>query len=343
MTIDLKTFVCPICNKNFESGSKLIQHVGLMHNHIIKCHALVFLYEKLSGESIIELYTKIGMSANEISKKICREYDWMHCQKGTILKFLKQNNIERRSTHTAMECYYERNPIWNKGLTKEDHPAIKSYAEKRLGENNPIHRHTFEERQKSNYRNKLKQNNDTQLLEYEHYLSSLKTHDWFSNDKNYEKYLDQHLATRPKHKEAVKNGLKKYYEKYTSVGKIPPLFCVTISKPEKLIKEALERLKIDFKHQFFIDRTPYDFLITSNNTIIEFNGDYWHGHESIFPDENVLHPNKNNMTIKEVREYDKAKCLKAIEHGYKMIIIWEHEFSTLDEAIEVVKNHLNLF
>lgn len=341
MTIDSFIYKCPICDQNFEKGQSLIRHIGFKHRRIIKCHALVYLYEKLSGESVIELYTKVGMSANEISKKIRHKYDWMNCNKGTILKFLKQNNIERRSTVIAMECYYERNPIWNKGLTKEDHPGIMRRSQY-WTENNPSRRHTIEERQKSNYRNKLKQNNDTKLLEYEHYLSSLKTYDWFSNDKNYEKYLEHHDAAKDKHQEAVRNGLKKYYEKYTSIGQTPPTFCVTISKPEKMIKDALTSLNIDFKHQFFINRTPYDFLITSNNTIIEFNGDYWHGHESIFPDENVLHPNKNNMTIKEVREYDKAKNLKANQHGYKVITIWEHEFSTLDEAIKVVKQHLNL-
>lgn len=336
-----QVYKCPLCNKSFDKGSSLIRHIGWKHHNIINCHALVYLYQLLSGESIIELYTKVGMSANEISKKIRREYDWMHCQKGVILKFLKQNSIERRKTTTAMECYYERNPVWNKGLTKEDHPAIKSYADKRIGENNPIHVHTPEERSYTNTKNKLKREGNFEEIEKQKLHAILASKDWFSNDKNYNKYKNNFDAAIPKLKSAVRDGLLKYYKKYTDVGQIPPSFAITVSKPEKIVKEALETLNISFKHQYFIDNKPYDFFVYESNTIIEVNGSYWHAHESIFPDENVLHPNKENMTIREVREYDAAKHLKATSQGYNLVVLWEHEFDTIEEVIQLLKERLN--
>ena len=57
--------------------------------------------------------------------------------------------------------------------------------------------------------------------------------------------------------------------------------------------------------------------VREQNKAFEFHGDYWHAHQSKFPDKNVLHPSikhrdKTPMTIKEVPEYDKEKleCLK---------------------------------
>jgi G:T-mismatch repair DNA endonuclease (very short patch repair protein) len=59
--------------------------------------------------------------------------------------------------------------------------------------------------------------------------------------------------------------------------------------------------------------------------IIEYFGDFWHCHNSLFPDENSIHPEKN-VTIKELREKDELKKSFFLKRGFLYHVVWESEW-----------------
>lgn len=327
---------CPFCNKFFEkeTSEALSRH---LHIHFGK-HAVVKAFQQQTNLSVIELYQS-GLSANEISNKIHETFPSLKQNKGIILSFLKENNIERRSTIKAMKSYYDHIDVWNKGLTKEDHPSIASYAQKREGENNPILQFTHEERCAQNIVNKLKREGRFDELEILKQNCSQKTSDWFKDKDNYEKYIKAYDEARPKQIQNVRLGLQAYFQKYADLGLPPPMFALQTSKPEQMIYDALTQMNLEFKHQFYVSKMSYDFFVKEYNTIIEVNGIYWHGHETIFKDENTIHPSKN-QTIKEIREYDLQKQLKPLEFGFKVIVIWDNEFDTINNAITLLQKRM---
>jgi len=59
--------------------------------------------------------------------------------------------IKMRNISEASKNQIERDGLWNKGLTKYDHPSIMSYAKQRKGKNNPYYTAPgFEVREKRN-------------------------------------------------------------------------------------------------------------------------------------------------------------------------------------------------
>ena len=65
----------------------------------------------------------------------------------------------------------------------------------------------------------------------------------------------------------------------------------------------------------------YDFCIKSLHLIIEFNGLMYHPKR--IDDENWFHPFNPSITAKEKYLYDQEKNKFAVEHGYRVITIWE--------------------
>lgn len=332
----MKNNFCPFCDKHFEreTSGALARH---LHVHFKK-HAVIKAFQQQTNLSVIELYQN-GLSANEISNKICETFPNLKQNKGMILSYLKENNIQRRSTIEAMVHYYDHVDVWNKGLTKEDHPGIASYAEKREGENNPILQFTHEERCAQNIVNKLKREGRLEELEELKQKYSQKTSEWFANEENYAKYIKAYDAARPKQIQNVRDGMHAYFQKYTDLGETPPVFALQTSKPEQMIYDALTQMNLEFKHQFYVDRMSYDFFVKEYNTIIEMNGRYWHGHPTMFKDENAIHPNKHK-TIKEIREYDLQKQLKPLKFGFKVIVIWDHEFNSIESVITLLEERM---
>lgn len=64
--------------------------------------------------------------------------------------------------------------------------------------------------------------------------------------------------------------------------------------------------------------------------IIEFNGTYWHYHESLFPDENKEH---RGITPKQYREYWKKKIDLANKRGFEVFEVWEHDYKNNPQKV----------
>jgi G:T-mismatch repair DNA endonuclease (very short patch repair protein) len=325
--------ICPFCNQ--EINITFRKHLSI---HFDKMPRGLYAYETLTGNLITEMYQN-GMSANEIMYKIRNTYDWCKPTKSGILKFLELNNVKRRKTPDAMVSYYDRNDVWNKNLTKLDHPAIMRYAESRHGENNPIHTLTHEERCVFNIVNKLKREGKFEELEVLRQERSDKTKAWFANEENHAKYTKAYDAARPKQKQKVNEGVHAYFAKYAALNQEPPCRIYKISKPEQIFLDALIKLEINFKHQFYIARSSYDFFLKDYNLIVEINGLYWHCHELLFPDENMFHTVKK-FTAKQIREYDLQKQQKPLEFGFKVMVIWENEYSNVETAVRLIQDKI---
>ncbi len=111
-----------------------------------------------------------------------------------------------------------------------------------------------------------------------------------------------------------KERWKKNREKFSKIVinnlKIRP------TKPEKLTKSLLRKLNLK-SYRYIGDRKVGvggfypDFINKNNNKIIEVYGDYWH-------------------TREQWMERDKRRLKAYKKHGYKTLIIWEHELKDLD-------------
>ena len=74
----------------------------------------------------------------------------------------------------------------------------------------------------------------------------------------------------------------------------------------------------------------YDFIIHGKRTLIEVNGDYWHGNPNKFN----IDGNNGKRKLNEIQlrgiEKDKIKKQFAEEHNFEVIYIWEEEINNND-------------
>ena len=77
----------------------------------------------------------------------------------------------------------------------------------------------------------------------------------------------------------------------------------------------------------------YDLTNEDTKTIIEFNGDFWHGNPDIYDlnEENGV----THKTYQEIHNKDTFKNNLALEYGYKIMIVWESDY--FNNKTEVIK------
>jgi G:T-mismatch repair DNA endonuclease (very short patch repair protein) len=97
-----------------------------------------------------------------------------------------------------------------------------------------------------------------------------------------------------------------------------------ISKPEKQIKNTLEKLGFIVEHQFSIKSLHYDLFIKEKNLLIEYNGDYWHCNPKKYAPDYLN--KKKNMKAKELWKQDENKKNIALKSGYNFLVIWESDY-----------------
>lgn len=100
------------------------------------------------------------------------------------------------------------------------------------------------------------------------------------------------------------------------------------SSIEIKIQDFLKILGIEFYSHFWVsnieNRYQCDIFIPSIKTVIECDGDYWHGNPKIFND------NKLTERILKQREKDKIRTKQLLEKGYKVIRLWENEIRKME-------------
>ena len=105
---------------------------------------------------------------------------------------------------------------------------------------------------------------------------------------------------------------------------------MTESSLERKFKKILVTLGIEFSQYFKIAGRIYDFYLPQTNTLIECNGDYWHGNPLKFK---ILNEEQKKGWARDVFK----KCL-AEKHGYRIYFIWEHEVNEKpDEVAKIME------
>lgn len=109
------------------------------------------------------------------------------------------------------------------------------------------------------------------------------------------------------------------------------------TKPERYFSELLEELNITYISQKLITslnfgRCYYDFYLPDYNTVIEVDGDYWHGNPKIY--------DSLNEQQKRCKIRDQQKELVLKENNVILKRVWESDLYTLSK--QQVVNLLNL-
>jgi len=73
----------------------------------------------------------------------------------------------------------------------------------------------------------------------------------------------------------------------------------------------------------------YDYVDTTLKVVVEFNGDYWHANPLLYnPDDKIKFPNNRVVLAEDVWMGDYKKNGVISSRGYRVIILWEHEYDT---------------
>lgn len=95
------------------------------------------------------------------------------------------------------------------------------------------------------------------------------------------------------------------------------------SKPEKIIREYLDEMKIEYKQEAQIEFNSFwmfDFHILNSNLLIEVQGDYWHCNPKIY-----LEPINSYQKWAKKRDYLKKDY--ANKRGYEILYFWENDIN----------------
>lgn len=105
-----------------------------------------------------------------------------------------------------------------------------------------------------------------------------------------------------------------------------------ISNAEKEIYDILKETYPYIKKQYSIPIKDsiynYHYDIIINNKIIEYNGDYWHCNPNKYKETDMIKRNNKIISVKEIWNKDAHKHQVAIDNGYKLLVIWEHDYKT---------------
>lgn len=106
-------------------------------------------------------------------------------------------------------------------------------------------------------------------------------------------------------------------------------FSISSKSEERFIEECIVPLGVEFTPQYYIKEIRHycDVYIPSKNTIIEFQGDYWHGNPKRYLNEDLSVYQLDKMKKDDIeREFCK-------QNGIKLIEVWESDFNDEEEAI----------
>lgn len=100
-------------------------------------------------------------------------------------------------------------------------------------------------------------------------------------------------------------------------------FSISSNEESRFIDEAIKPLGISFERQHYIKdiRQYCDVYVPSKNTIIEFNGDFWHANPKIYDRGNLKYESQRVKVRKDVIK--KKYC---DENSIDMIVVWEGEY-----------------
>jgi len=115
-----------------------------------------------------------------------------------------------------------------------------------------------------------------------------------------------------------------------------------LSKPQKEILDYLNKSydKYTIFSDFGIEKSrrkyKVDFLIKEINLIIEFNGTYWHCDPRFYQKD--YYNKKKKLKAEQIWCYDNERKTFLEELGYKVIVVWEHDYKTsCEQTLNIIR------
>lgn len=176
------------------------------------------------------------------------------------------------------------------------HQENPDFGDRQRGENNPIHqvRHLYED------------------PEYVARISrGLREHAEERRGSTYEEVYGEEKATE--YKEKLRLASPARLSKFTRRE----------TQPERIVREILESEGVTFEAEFPIGPYTVDFLVGS--TVIQADGDYWHGNPALYDD------SKLNDTQRRRRRLDASCDSFLTRRGYSVLRLWEQDLLSFPE------------
>jgi len=100
--------------------------------------------------------------------------------------------------------------------------------------------------------------------------------------------------------------------------------CQSPTKPELIVKDALQKLSIPFETEYRIGKYPCDFVLIQHHIVIEVDGDYWH-------------------SLPKRKKLDKIKDAYLQSQGWKVIRLKEMNiYHDLSKCLIKISKHIYL-
>lgn len=120
----------------------------------------------------------------------------------------------------------------------------------------------------------------------------------------------------------------------------------SLSKPQREISKYLNQnfknytIFTDFGIEKSRKKYKVDFLIKELNLIIEFNGTYWHCDPRFY--EKNYYNQKKKLNAEQIWSYDNERKTFLEGLGYKVVIIWEHDYkSNNEQTMKIISECIN--
>jgi very-short-patch-repair endonuclease len=116
-------------------------------------------------------------------------------------------------------------------------------------------------------------------------------------------------------------------------------------KGSKLQTQLTDYLKSIFPQytilsDFPIGRYKIDILFKELNLVVEFNGTYWHC-DPRFYEKNYFNQ-KKKLNAEQIWSYDNDRKIFLEGLGYKVIVVWEHDYKTNSEqTLNILSEFIN--
>ena len=243
-------------------------------------------------------------------------------------EYVKKNT---RYKYCSKECGYKKTEKQLESSRKPRSEETKEKMRKPKGDTSKMGKHDKFGEKNPNFGKKLKDNPES----YEKFRKAVKERgqvwsDLQKNDHSEKMKGNSNWMRGKKHKDETIEHIKKIKKDQYINGDVK-FRSSRKSSPEYKILELLKEYYIDIIHQFHIKgfRYYYDFFIPSINTIIEYNGDYWHANPHKYQSGSYLNiQRKGSVLVNDIWKKDEIKINSAKLMGYNVFLLWESDFKT---------------
>lgn len=91
------------------------------------------------------------------------------------------------------------------------------------------------------------------------------------------------------------------------------------TSPERIFQNLLKKHKVPYQSQFILNGKIFDYFLPDTKTLVEIQGDYWHGNPEVYEDFSGYQ--------KYIKKRDLMKRSIALGMGYKFIEFWEKDLN----------------